>query len=325
MTGRDSTVQHATKKMHSLLLLQKRSAPVAAAAAGICFLLFYRAFQTVPAWFAAETGNNSPNYFSMALFATIPAFAVWHYGKMWIRKQIRLAMGRDILAPLAEQINPEMKYSPTENIPEKTLAHSLLFDGEGAGKTRIEGAGSAQGKIEGIQYQISSLRVDRQVQHGCRRRGGTLFGGVFICFHTGEHTKELVVATPRSQGVEENVVRGRLGEDDTAIEEIVFYDDHEFDRWFYVVGTGKQIGREVLTKNRRERLTSLLIADTVQPFLSKRGTNLYVAFEGEKMFWHLPDKIGTSLEEAKELCTRYHDEFVFVNSLLHAFASFEKH
>lgn len=321
-----SEFSRRVETLHLLLLQHKRSTPVITLAAVGFAVIFFLLFLNVPEWFAADTGDGSANYFSMALFALVPAYVLWHYGKRWFRKKILISVGSQVFSPLANLAAPGLTFQVSENMTKQILDHSLLFDSAGEGRTTVEGTGSARGTATGMNYWMSALRIEKKFQHGCRRRGGTLFGGILICFDVEQESylNEFVVAAPRAAAVTEEVVGVRFAEEEKNrkrnasppdIKEIVFYSDKEFDRWFYTVGTNKEAGEAILTPERRNRMVTMLEKEKYQPSLSQRDKTLYVAFEGDRVFWHLPDKAQATREQAEALCRRYCEEFSFLKTL----------
>ncbi|MEJ2501292.1 MAG: DUF3137 domain-containing protein, partial [Campylobacterales bacterium] len=203
----------------------------------------------------------------------VGAAAVGGFGYRFLISGYRSGFKEQIIRPLIEAIEQDLRYAPDATIPQSLFQYSGLFTQR---VDRYRGNDFVRGQIDGISIQFSDIHAEHRSRDSKgRTHWTTIFQGLYIVADFNKHFKGRTVVLPDlAENLFGSFIGGMLQSRNFTKDQLVKMDDPAFEKAFVVYGSDQIEARYILTHTMMERLLKLK-KDT--------GSKIYVAFKGEKI------------------------------------------
>ncbi|MEM6430019.1 MAG: DUF3137 domain-containing protein [Deinococcota bacterium] len=183
-------------------------------------------------------------------------------------RTFRQAFKTNVVKKLVAFVSPDLRYAPHSYVPQSKFVANRLF----GAFDRYRGEDHIYGQLDGLEFDVSELTVQKRQRNGKRSSTKTIFKGLFFVMALPEPIPTTTLIYPRLAmplKLFSQYKRARL-------------EDPVFERAFNVY-TNDQVGaRRQLTPEVMENIMNLKALTKQTPYLSFDVSRLYIAVPSQR-------------------------------------------
>jgi len=183
-----------------------------------------------------------------------------------------------IIAPLINEIDPNLRYSRTLYVLSSHFSRSKIFKQK---PDRYSGNDFVSGQIDGINIQFSDIHAEKEYKDSDgKKHHETIFRGLFIVSEFNKHFKGRTVVLPdTAQSAFGDLIGGWLQANNMSRNQLVKMDNVKFEKEFVVYSTDQIEARYILSHALMEKLLIFQRRSKHPVSVSFVGGAIYIAIQ----------------------------------------------
>jgi len=219
--------------------------------------------------------------FEVLAFVGFAYFAFGAFMYKFFIKDYTKEFKKKIIKPLIQEIDRNLRYTPTLHLPQQHFTHSKIFTQT---PDRINGNDYVKGKIDGIEIEFSDFHAEKRHRDSKGRTSwSTIFQGLFIVSEFHKNFKGTTVVLPdTAQSTFGDFIGSWLQSNNFGREDLVKMDDVAFEKEFVVYGSDQIEARYILTHTLMQKLLNYKKRTKEDVYVSFNRKNIYLAIAYNK-------------------------------------------
>ena len=193
-------------------------------------------------------------------------YGAYELSSWWFRHSFKY----QVVQVLVNWLEASLHFTPQGYVPQSHFVASQLFPGE---IQRYRGEDLLSGELDGLRIACSEVKVSKKVGFSSKKKGSSLFQGVFFAISLAQSLPARVILYPRI-ATEQPLFSRRW--------QRVKLEDPQFERHFNVYANDQVGARVLLTTSFMEQVMAMQARCDSTPYLSFVDQQLYIAMPSRK-------------------------------------------